>query len=447
MHQSLVLQVLQHKLQNAINKLDGLVGVKEDISTLDRIIRGKGGAKRLKYAAYAKASLNGIIDDLEKWQRMFDPSWFFLARIAVPVIDQQLTEKGAAKSKAILTVMQLRQAHEANKKGSVSPVSIFLQKGYEIRERESIAFSFASTGRNSDRRIIIDHIPMKEQFDIDSATKDARDLARILSNIDPALFGLLSCQGAIKVQDPSTERTTGFDFIFLVPPELDQRVPRSLRSLLSDEKIKCSLNDRFHLAVSLARSIVFLHSSRLVHKNISPENIIIFQPSSDGLGKPFLVGFERFRFADSPTYMSGDYCWEKNLYRHPKRQGLSPEEEYVMQHDIYSVGVCLLEIGLWRPFVDYSNEQESMRPGPELPISELIKAKDQRKAAANIKAILVEMARSRLPGLMGSIYTDTVVSCLTCLDKDNKGFGDENEFEDKDGILVGVRYIEKVSFT
>ncbi|KAF7505533.1 hypothetical protein GJ744_000695 [Endocarpon pusillum] len=444
-HQNLVLQVLQGKLQNAINKFDSLIGVREQISVWDKIISKRGEVKRLKYAAYAKASLDAIIDDLEKWQRMFDPSWFFLARIAVPVIDQQLTGKRAVESKAISTVVQLRQAHEANEKGSTT-TSIFLQAGYRIRERESIAFSSASTGRNSDQRVIIDHIPVRKQTDLDIAAKDVRDLARVLSEVDPALFGLLVCQGVIKVRDPSTEEITGFDLIFLIPPELDQRVPRSLRSLLSDQKTKYPLNERIHLAVSLARSIVFLHSSRFVHKNISPENIIVHQPSSDKLGTPVLVGFERFRFAEGRTYMSGDCLWQKNLYRHPKRQGLYPDEQYTMHHDIYSVGICLLEIGLWSSFVNYSDDQKSIRPGSDLPISELIGTKDQRKAAVNVKAILVEMARSRLPELMGKIYADTVVSCLTCLDKNNGGFGDEQEFEDEDGILVGVRYIEKVLF-
>jgi hypothetical protein len=444
-HQNLVLQVLQGKLQNAVNKLDSLVGIREGISTWNKIIAKRGEAKRLKYAAYAKASLDGIIDDLGKWQRMFDPSWFFLARITAPVIDQQLTEKSAAESKAISTVVRMRQAHEANEKDLNPSTSIFLQEGSEIRERESITFSSASTGCNSDQRVIVDHIPVREQTDFDAATKDVRDLARILSKVDPASFGLLFCQGVIKVRDPSTEEVTRFDFIFPIPPELGQTVPRSLRSLVSNQKIKYPLNERFHLAVSLARSVMFLHSSRFVHKSISPENIIVLQPSPDELGTPFLVGFERFRPAEGRTYMSGDVLWEKNLYRHPRRQGLYPEEQYTMRHDIYSVGVCLLEIGLWVSFVSYSEDQKSVRPGPGLLISELIGVKDQRKAAMEVKAILVEMAQSRLPGLMGKIYTDIVVSCLTCLDKNNEGFGDEKGFEDEDGILVGLRYIEKVT--
>lgn len=169
-HQNFVLQVLQCKLQNATNKLDGLVGVQEEISTWDKIMAKRGSAKKLKYAAYAKAALDGIIDDLEKWQRMFDPSWFFLARITVPVIDQQLTEKTAANSKAISTVVQLRQAHEANKKGSASSTPIFLQGGHKVREQESIVFSSAFTGRILDQRVITDHIPVREQADLDIAT-------------------------------------------------------------------------------------------------------------------------------------------------------------------------------------------------------------------------------------------------------------------------------------
>ena len=48
---------------------------------------------------------------------------------------------------------------------------------------------------------------------------------------------------------------------------------------------------------------------------------------------------------------------------------------------------------------------------------------------------------------MGSKYAEIVETCLTCLEPDNVDFGDQREFEDEDGIRVGVRYIEKVSVT
>jgi hypothetical protein len=46
---------------------------------------------------------------------------------------------------------------------------------------------------------------------------------------------------------------------------------------------------------------------------------------------------------------------------------------------------------------------------------------------------------------MGRKYTETVVTCLTCLDISNS-FGDASEFLDENGILVGVRFIEKVKY-
>jgi hypothetical protein len=57
------------------------------------------------------------------------------------------------------------------------------------------------------------------------------------------------------------------------------------------------------------------------------------------------------------------------------------------------------------------------------------------------------MTRELLPRRMGTRYAEIVETCLTCLDDDNIDFGNEREFVDTDGILVGVRYIEKVPFS
>lgn len=61
-----------------------------------------------------------------------------------------------------------------------------------------------------------------------------------------------------------------------------------------------------------------------------------------------------------------------------------------------------------------------------------------------LKDYLVDLARARLPQLMGDKYTEVVVTCLPCLDEGNDGFGDESEMLDEDGILVGVRFIEAI---
>lgn len=66
--------------------------------------------------------------------------------------------------------------------------------------------------------------------------------------------------------------------------------------------------------------------------------------------------------------------------------------------------------------------------------------------AMQVKELLVQTARDCLPRGMGDRYTRIVVNYLTCLDEDNADFGNASKFEDADGVLVGVRHIEKVRF-
>lgn len=61
-----------------------------------------------------------------------------------------------------------------------------------------------------------------------------------------------------------------------------------------------------------------------------------------------------------------------------------------------------------------------------------------------MKEHLIAISKHELPKRMGERYRDIVVNCLTCLDQDNTDFGDQSEFEDMDGVLLGVRYIEKI---
>lgn len=135
-----------------------------------------------------------------------------------------------------------------------------------------------------------------------------------------------------------------------------------------------------------------------------------------------------------------DVNWETNLYRHPLRQGINVDY-YVMQHDIYSLGVCLLEIGLWESFVAYGADGVA-RPSKALGLG---KGRAELQQPSALKEHLVALGRSStLRAKMGTKYSKIVETCLTCLDEDNLDFGDEEEFEDEDGVAVGVRYIEKV---
>ena len=242
----------------------------------------------------------------------------------------------------------------------------------------------------------------------------------------------------IRVMESSTRRPSSFNVIFQIPKEPTNE-PRSLRSYLC-LNFNHTLTDRFQLAKQLAKSISYVHTLGFVHKNIRPETVLGFPSRESKFGLFFLVGFEKIRLADGQTRKLGDSDWEKNLYRHPHRQGLSPEEVYNMQHDIYSLGVCLLEIGLWESFLSYEHDAPAPVPAAALGLTP---ESPEFKRPALMKDHLIALARE-LAKRMGERYEEIVVNCLTCLDEDNTEFGTQSEFEDPGGVLIGVKYIEKV---
>jgi len=195
------------------------------------------------------------------------------------------------------------------------------------------------------------------------------------------------------------------------------------------------------LATQLARAVSSVHTFDMVHKNIRPENIILFRDSESTLGSAFLLGFETVRREQDGTRLRGDTDWVKNLYWHPQRQGSRIRERYIMQHDIYSLGVCLLEIGLWSSFVEYSNPNSC--PTKSRTYDFRAESSDDFSPPELFKSRLLSIATKELPEKMGTKYARIVESCLTCLDLGNEDFGDESEFQD-DGVIVAVRYIKKV---
>ena len=121
-----------------------------------------------------------------------------------------------------------------------------------------------------------------------------------------------------------------------------------------------------------------------------------------------------------------------------------------MQHDLYSLGVCLLELGLWMSFVEYGADDGAIEASPSEALG--LKLNDFKQETLNSKSFslvkdhLVLLATSKLPMRMGDKYTSVVVNCLTCLDEGNTDFGGESELQDEDGILIGLKFIEKVLF-
>ncbi len=443
-HLHTVLVQFNSKIQQATVLIDGFIGKSDDDPTLKGVMKKKGSVQKLNLAL-GKRRLMDAINDCRKWQDMVDPSWFLLRRLSSAVIDQQVTTQELPVYSDVVSALRTERDSLCGGAPQTPGPNIIKSNsgGFDyIEGTNSIPFSSSkySYEPRSGRDLIIDSFVPSPLADREILEENTRDLAKILASIDldEPRSGLLSCVG-VSEKMAASERPPEYEFAFAVPKRLQR--PRSLRELLIASHQTYPLDDRIELARFLARSVLSLHTYRFVHKNIRPETIVVFQDGRTSSSAPFLVGFETFRPAGGKSYLIGDSCWEKNLYRHPKRQGTYPEEEYKMQHDVYSIGVCLLEIGIWSNFVVYEPHPS---PSAILNIADKLTMKAPKKRAFDIKDVLVNLARMKLPGAMGHRYTDIVVSCLTCLDKTDNTFGDENDFMDTDGISVGVQFIEKV---
>ena len=447
-HQDQVLQVLQNKLLAATASFEKVLRTEAKFKDDGR----RSTVKKAKFAVLMRDHLVSTVEDLERWHSTFDPSWYLITRIGNISIDRQLDGKPSGETQSLANLKGLREAVANASQANGQGISVFLPENIILPGRAPIphSSSFSGQTRHSPDMVLVDRMYCAVEGP-SRMVKDVRHLAKVLSHVDPFTFGLLTCQGVIKIEDAEST-ITGFDFVFRVPTDFQH--PRSLRDIFLEAGTDKPLDERFSLAALLARSIFFIHTSGFVHKNIRPETVIIFKCGTIQQEKPILVGFERSRHETTSTSRFGDDVWERNLYRAPERQGIVPEEDFIMQHDIYSLGVVLLEIGLNISFIQPGNvgqhggivgaRKGHPVPHAQLEASDILELTNVRKKANWIKRRLVTVAEAKLPSAMGPKYTQVVVSCLTCLDKDNNGFGDDREFFDEDGILVGVRFIEAV---
>ncbi|KAI9829115.1 MAG: hypothetical protein M1832_000138 [Thelocarpon impressellum] len=186
------------------------------------------------------------------------------------------------------------------------------------------------------------------------------------------------------------------------------------------------LGARFFIAHALAQTVLNIHSSGWVHKNIWSHGVLVLpssQTQSSGLGRldPFLMGWGSARPVLGGTALAPDFEVEPNFYRHPVRQG-QPRSAFKVEHDLYALGVVLLEIGLWRTasriFKDQMQrawERGKLPPGK------------------TIEGWMVNLAKEQVPREMGSAYSTAVERCLT------GNFGVEDDPNDPSALLIAFR--------
>lgn len=404
--------------------------IHDNATSLRDLLKAKT-ANWLKWASVEKARVRKLLAAVENAQQLFtNKAVLYIARSIANAAQRASATDAAIIARFVEESSRKRQSQD----DSMSGVDISLIEGATGLPCSEVSI----VEKRSGGLCIVETRDYSNNLEREDAKSRIRDVAHALhevgdENKDFLLrTGIPQCKGY-------HERDRVLHLVFDLPSGVG--TVDSLREILLDAEPRHPLNDRVELACSIAKAVFYTHAYKYVHKNIRPSNIILMDPrpcdlaankpnkpkKSRVLGQALLVGWSDARLNDSSSRRLGGAQrarMEMELYQHPSRTTGGKVSKYTFLHDVYSLGVCLLEIGLWTNFLDEDD-------WPKLP----------QLTQAERCATFVELARSALPRVLGWAYADVVQKCLTCTDG---GFGKVDDAVDDNGRRVGVRYVDHV---
>ena len=172
-------------------------------------------------------------------------------------------------------------------------------------------------------------------------------IAWLLNNRVKPINQVLHCSGYF--HEPNR---FAFGVIYEFPLSPGLVTPRTLANVIyvtMDIRNRPPLEARFGLAHQLAKNVVNCHKVGWMHKRISAHNIAFFHLStshpSTWIQNAFIVGFNHSRPDDPKAFTLGPGMSRFQTYHHPEYERGA---RFVAEFDFYSLGLALLEIGLWR---------------------------------------------------------------------------------------------------
>lgn len=291
----------------------------------------------------------------------------------------------------------------------------------QLKSTTSRGKHHATLQKGKSQEVIVEWMPFDPEADMETKMvlyQRMDFLARMLhsaSNRHPDLH-TIDCTG---YYDDSAHERLGL--VYLPPPSSNHSNYFTLKQVLTEQdtyKLP-DLGSRFDLAACLAISLWSLHSLDWLHKAFSSENVLFFQderpksppptPSSQlskfdfsapavSLANPRIVGFASSRpdHNQEMTVVSRNET-SADLHRHPLSLGAC-HEKYRKPFDIYSLGVMLLEIGMWKPVKTFYSPRYSIQ---------------------EFREKMLERAVPILAQKVGKRYQEVVRTCLERGDKDN----------------------------
>ncbi|KAK3368533.1 hypothetical protein B0H63DRAFT_534788 [Podospora didyma] len=410
-------------------------------------VRGKSRAKRIMdQIRLSNKFLGDHINEICRYYDRLDPQSTTRANIAA--LSDALDHSRVGISTQI-TRLAIQHGRTPSNMG-------LLQEAGFVRIQDEATFGAGSSLRRGliagSKPVLVECIPSTDFFS-DSLDRAVR-LAMLLNQPPVDGFAILPCLGLSQnkterrfefifdITDPRTEMsqagqpTASADAILSGFHSLHSQLSKADRNkdpgILRHYKIHeartrpLSIGQRLTLAQSLAQTVQHLHQANWVHGNINSCNFYFFHertPTEAGglsivqLRNAYLFGFQ---FSRLTADYSDRRMWphlrpQDNLHRHPDRQILqdeegnttSPRRPHTPHHDIYSLGVVLLEIGLGKAAEELVKLARRLLPG------DLASQITSEQAAVKLaKLVFVALAKDFLPGTMGDAYTDITCLCL-----------------------------------
>ncbi|KAK4149534.1 hypothetical protein C8A00DRAFT_46865 [Chaetomidium leptoderma] len=235
----------------------------------------------------------------------------------------------------------------------------------------------------------------------------AQQLAWLLRAAGNHKFNTLPFRGF--ALDSSNPPNSQWAFLFDYPEGSTDAKPISLHDVILSDKttFRMSLKHRFHVAHAVAAAIGAFHADGWFHKSIRSSAIkFFFKPDgSCDFGNPCLTEFESSRPEGGQSLVTkGDTSTvkdpERDVYLHPDRY--DPPKPFTRVYDVFSLGVVLLEIGLWqtaRQIYDEVAPQIQRRDGTGV-------------SAKAMQSAFLQHTKTRLEHRMGTSYREAVEDCL-----------------------------------
>ncbi|KAH9214235.1 kinase-like domain-containing protein [Leptodontidium sp. 2 PMI_412] len=321
--------------------------------------------------------------------------------------DSELTRYRVGLEKTAYRQLQLL----LSMKQAVSAVETFRDHGQSflidatIRDQVDIGpalLGVLTTKSGKDTPVVVEILEYEDEWAsrFDELVLRVDGLVSVLSQLGASSFPVLRCVNfchllgqhsfGLIYERPLPTSSMDTESTPIVLAEFIRRTqPRPRRPLLGE---------LFVTAHTLACALLKFHKANWLHKGISSYNIIYFPSSGEELAlsfsRPYVIGFNHSRENNEYAFTVGPTTNTKvRDYQHPEYRSGIPSLRFREEFDYFSLGIVLLELGLWRTL-------SSMTKGKETATS------------SEIREYLLNEMVPLLGSYMGKVYRDVVRICI-----------------------------------